>query len=82
MSINLDNPRLEVMPSQPKPAPEMSRDQKTEELRNYFAGKAMQALIREYVIGNGPCIGLDHPYRNIPVLAYRMADAMVEEAQK
>ena len=60
-------------------AKQMTRDQQTEDLRNYFAGKAMQALIHEYVIGNGQCIGTDHMYRNIPTLAYRMADAMIAE---
>jgi len=46
-------------------------------LRDYFAAKAMQALIREYFDANGRCMGTDHPYSNVPSHAYKMADAML-----
>lgn len=47
-------------------------------LRDWFAGQAMQALVREYFEANGRCMGTDHPYNNIPHHAYRMADAMLK----
>ena len=51
-------------------------------LRDYFAAKAMQEMVHEYIVGNGPCLGLDHLYKNVPSLAYRMADAMIAERNK
>jgi len=46
-------------------------------LRDYFAAKALPAVIDAYVKGNGCCIGTDHFFSNVPAHAYRMADAML-----
>jgi hypothetical protein len=49
-------------------------------LRDYFAAKAMQAMIREYFDLNGPSFGDGHNkglYHNLPSHAYKMADAML-----
>lgn len=51
-------------------------------LRDYFAAKTMQAFIREYFDANGRCMGMEHPYSNIPHHAYRMADAMIKVREK
>jgi len=47
-------------------------------LRDYFAAQALPALIAEYITGNGPCIGMDHFKRNVPVIAYDLADQILE----
>jgi hypothetical protein len=51
-------------------------------LRDYFAAKAMQALVPEYFKGNGMCFGHDHLYKNVSGHAYQMADAMLKERAK
>ena len=51
-------------------------------LRDYFAAAALPSVIAAYVEANGRCIGTDHFVRNVPVHAYRMADAMLAERSK
>lgn len=52
------------------------------DLRDYFAATVFPAIAAEYLRANGSCIGADHPYKNIPVHVYRMADAMLAERDK
>lgn len=47
-------------------------------LRDYFAAQALPAIISTYVEANGRCIGTDHFPRNVPILAYQLADAMLK----
>lgn len=63
-------------------APEREISYTRMSLRDYFAAAALQAICTEYFRANGSCVGMDHPYSNIPVLAYRMADAMPAERIK
>ena len=51
-------------------------------LRDYFAAKAMVALVPEYFKGNGMCFSHDHLYNNVSGHAYKMADAMLAERDK
>lgn len=51
-------------------------------LRDYFAAKALPAIIAAYIEANGRCIGTEHFPRNVPTLAYQMADAMITERSK
>ena len=53
-------------------------------LRDWFAGQALPAVIDAYCKpeANGPCIGTDHFLANVPVHAYRMADAMMKAREK
>jgi len=51
-------------------------------MRDFFAAAALQALCAEYFRANGACVGMDHPFHNIPAHAYRMADAMLNEREK
>lgn len=46
-------------------------------LRDYLAAKAMLAMVPVYATQNGG-IGVDHLPGNVSILAYRMADAMLE----
>ncbi|MFZ2541101.1 MAG: hypothetical protein WAW75_04925 [Gallionella sp.] len=46
-------------------------------LRDYFAAKDMESLIPWYADHNNG-IGTDHISRNVPVLAYQMADGMLK----
>jgi hypothetical protein len=50
-------------------------------LRDYFAAQALNSLSQQYFAVNGACIGGDHLYTNLPVHAYRMADAMLKARQ-
>jgi hypothetical protein len=45
-------------------------------LRDWFAGQALEAVIKEYVLRN-PGIGTEHLPRNCSAHAYRIADAML-----
>lgn len=47
-------------------------------MRDYFAVQALPAIIALYVEANGRCIGSEHFPRNVPHIAYTMADAMLE----
>ncbi len=47
-------------------------------LRDYFAAKAMQSMIHEYMAFNGACFDKEHFAMNVPIHAYRMADAMLK----
>jgi hypothetical protein len=47
-------------------------------LRDYFAAKALPAVIEEYCRGNGTCIGTDHILGNASIIAYKLADAMLK----
>jgi hypothetical protein len=58
-------------------APGADQDYPGMTLRDYFAAKAMQAMVAEYIKGNGLCFGQDHFYNNVSGHAYRMADAML-----
>ncbi len=51
-------------------------------LRDYFAAKAMAALLPVYVEANEGGVGSSHLYRNLPTHAYRMADAMLREREE
>lgn len=51
-------------------------------LRDYFAAQALGAAITAYIHGNGACLGMDHITRNVPVIAYKFADAMLAEREK
>lgn len=51
-------------------------------LRDYFAAKALHAVIDAYIVGNGPTVGTDHLPRNCAAHAYRIADAMLAEKDK
>lgn len=51
-------------------------------LRDYFAARALPAIISAYVDANGRCIGTDHFPANCAAHAYRMADAMLMERDK
>lgn len=46
-------------------------------LRDYFAAKALPAIIAAYIEANGRCIGTDHFPGNTTAHAYRVADAML-----
>ena len=46
-------------------------------LRDYFAAKALPAIVAAYVEANGRCVGTDHIHYNCAAHAYRMADAML-----
>ena len=50
--------------------------------RDYFAAKALPAVIAAYVEANGQCIGTDHVVSNCVAHAYRFADAMLAERKK
>lgn len=47
-------------------------------LRDYFAAKALPAIINTYAEVHGRCIGTDHTHYNCAAHAYRMADAMLK----
>ena len=47
-------------------------------LRDYFAAKALPAIVSTYVEANGRCIGTDHFSRNCAIHAYNLADAMLK----
>ena len=47
-------------------------------LRDYFAAKALPAIVSTYVEANGRCIGTDHFPRNCAIHAYNLADAMLK----
>ncbi len=51
-------------------------------LRDYFAAKAMASVIESYVFANNCEIGADHAPRNCASLAYKFADAMIQERTK
>jgi hypothetical protein len=51
-------------------------------LRDYFAAKALPAIVAAYVEANGRCVGTDHIHYNCAAHAYRMADAMLAERAK
>lgn len=46
-------------------------------LRDYFAAKALPAIVAAYVEANGRCVGTDHIHYNCAAHAYKMADAML-----
>jgi len=46
-------------------------------LRDYFAAKALPAVIDAYIQCNGYVIGTDHIVWNAPIIAYKLADAML-----
>ena len=46
-------------------------------LRDYFAAKALPAIVDAYVEANGRCVGTDHIHYNCAAHAYKMADAML-----
>lgn len=46
-------------------------------LRDYFAAKALPAVIDAYIEANGRCLGTDHVAYNTVSHAYRIADAML-----
>lgn len=64
-------------------APGAPEDYPGMKLRDYFAAKALPAVIREYCEGNGRVIGTDHILSNASAIAYKLADAMLRarEAQ-
>lgn len=51
-------------------------------LRDFFAAAALPAVIEQYLAANGNGCAADHAVRNVPALAYRYADAMLEERAK
>lgn len=56
-------------------------------LRDHFAAQALSALIAAYDAANTTgdalsCIGTEHILRNVPALAYKFADAMLEARKK
>ena len=51
-------------------------------LRDYFAAKAMPAVITAYVEANGRCIGTDHVLNNCSIIAGKFADAMLFERER
>jgi hypothetical protein len=51
------------------------------DLRDWFAGQALPAVVKQYAETNGG-IGADHLLHNCPVHAYRIADAMLAERAK
>ena len=55
-----------------------SEDQYGMTLRDYFAAKALPAIVSTYVEANGRCIGTDHFPRNCAIHAYNLADAMLK----
>lgn len=46
-------------------------------LRDYFAAKALPAVVAAYIEGNGRVIGADHTPLNCAAHAYKFADAML-----
>lgn len=46
-------------------------------LRDYFAAKALPAIVDAYVEANGRCLGTEHIHYNCAAHAYKMADAML-----
>lgn len=46
-------------------------------LRDWPAGQALPVVLKAYELGNRPCIGTDHMLRNVPIICYRLADAML-----
>ncbi len=61
---------------------EVSDAQEGMTLRDYFASKALPAVIDAYMKCNGHVIGTDHIVSNCPVIAYKVADAMLAERAK
>jgi hypothetical protein len=51
-------------------------------LRDYFAAQALPAVIETYERANGPCLGTDHIVRNVPAIAYKLADAMLKAREE
>ena len=51
-------------------------------LRDYFAAAALASMIPVYTEANEGGLGSEHSPRNLPILAYRMADAMIAERAK
>ena len=45
-------------------------------LRDWFAGQALCAVALKYATDNKG-IGTDHLLRNVPIIAYQIADAMI-----
>ena len=48
-------------------------------LRDYFAAHALPSVLAHYLVANGNGCAADHALRNVPVLAYKYADAMLAE---
>jgi len=80
---DMSGPAFPTCVASPQDFPDGSRLPLGMTLRDYFAAKALPAVIDAYVEANGRCIGTDHILRNPPIIAYRMADAMLaaREAQ-
>lgn len=51
-------------------------------LRDYFAAAALPSVLSHYLVANGNGCAADHALRNVPVLAYKYADAMLAERVK
>jgi len=47
-------------------------------LRDWFAGQALSTVLTHYLVANGNGCAADHALRNVPALAYKYADAMLE----
>ena len=50
--------------------------------RDYFAAKALPAVIAAYFQFNGACFGHEHLLNNCAAHAYKFADAMLAERAK
>lgn len=50
-------------------------------LRDWFAGQVLPAVVKKYAEDNAGIV-TDHLLRNCPVIAYRIADAMLEERRR
>lgn len=48
-------------------------------LRDYFAAQALPAIIAGYLEAHGRVLGTDHILSNTSVIAYKFADAMIEQ---
>lgn len=51
-------------------------------LRDYFAAKALPAVVAAYVEASGRCIGTDHIHHNCAAHAFKMADAMLKAREQ
>lgn len=51
-------------------------------LRDYFAAKALPAVVAAYIEASGRCIGTDHIHHNCAAHAFKMADAMLKAREQ
>lgn len=74
-------------PAFPSPAIESATDDRREQrdgmsLRDYFAAKALPAVVAAYIEASGRCIGTDHIHHNCAAHAFKMADAMLKAREQ